>query len=562
MANSGKKVVKQASFLMAAQITSSVIGLLYRTPLHLIMGDDGDGYYSYAYDWYAIILIIASYSIPSAVSKVMAERLARKEYKNAARVFQAALLFVLIVGGGASLFTFFAAPLLLSKQPNAVPALRILAPVIFLSGVLGVFRGFFQAHNKMAPTAISQILEQILNAVFSVVMAYFLTGPYRASGADSTLIGRYGAAGGTIGTGAGVVTGLIVILFVFYANRSFLKRRLREDRSRSTETLWTSLRAILLMVVPILLATTVYNMVNVIDQQLYTNLEILRGIDRDAVNRAYGLFGYRCRPIINIPIAMASATSAALIPAIATSMAAGRKSEAGEKISECIRFVMFLAIPAATGLAILSYGVIFILYPGGDIAGAARLLTIGAVSVVFYSLSTVSNGVLQGSGHPMLPVRNTLIAIGVNVLSLLLFTGVFRLGVNGLVLSTVLFAVAASVLNLMAVRKRLSFKTDIRNTFLIPVISSALMGVVLLVFFWLPKWILPGFFGHYGGNVLITIVSVVTGVLSYFIAYVRLSGITEAELREFPLGGKIVRVLRLLHVPVRSGKKERAPRLK
>lgn len=100
MSQSAKgQVTRQAAFLMAAQMISSVIGLLYRSPLHLLMGSEGDGYYQYAYEWYTIILLISSYSIPSAVSKVMAERLAVHEYRNAFKVFKAALLYVLVVGG-------------------------------------------------------------------------------------------------------------------------------------------------------------------------------------------------------------------------------------------------------------------------------------------------------------------------------------------------------------------------------------------------------------------------------------------------------------------------------
>jgi len=81
--NKSNAVIKQASFLMIATMICRVIGLLYRTPLHRIMGDVGDGYYAFAFEWYSMILLIASYSIPMAVSKVMAELLAVKQYRNA-----------------------------------------------------------------------------------------------------------------------------------------------------------------------------------------------------------------------------------------------------------------------------------------------------------------------------------------------------------------------------------------------------------------------------------------------------------------------------------------------
>ena len=150
--------VFQAGILAAAGMLVKVIGLIYRSPLLSIIGIEGNGYYNSAINIYTIILLISSYSIPSAISKVISQRLAFKEYRNAQRVFVCALLYVLVVGGVASILTFVGAPFLVWKNQNAVVALRVLSPTIFFSGFLGVFRGFFQAHGSMVHTSISQIL--------------------------------------------------------------------------------------------------------------------------------------------------------------------------------------------------------------------------------------------------------------------------------------------------------------------------------------------------------------------------------------------------------------------
>ena len=177
MAQQKKKdsFVLQAGILAAAGIIVKVIGLLYRSPLTSIIGLEGNGYYSSAINIYTIILLVSSYSIPSAISKVIAQRLAYKEYRNAQRVFQCAMIYVVVVGGIASVLTFICAPYMV-KVDNAVPVLRVFAPTIFFSGVLGVLRGYFQAHGSMVHTSISQILEQILNAAVSIFAAYMLIG--------------------------------------------------------------------------------------------------------------------------------------------------------------------------------------------------------------------------------------------------------------------------------------------------------------------------------------------------------------------------------------------------
>ena len=101
--NRKNSFIVQAGILAAAGIISRMIGLLYRGPLHSVIGDLGLGYYQSAHNYYTIILLISSYSIPSAISKVIAQKLALREYRNAHRIFRCALWYVLGVGGGARL---------------------------------------------------------------------------------------------------------------------------------------------------------------------------------------------------------------------------------------------------------------------------------------------------------------------------------------------------------------------------------------------------------------------------------------------------------------------------
>ena len=164
--------IMQAGILAITGILVRVIGILYRAPRTGIIGDEGNGYYTSAYNIYTIILLISSYSIPSAISKVIAQRLALREYRNAHKIFRCSILYVFIVGGVASLVAFFAAPWLV--ETNSTIVLRVFAPTIFLSGFLGVLRGYLQAHRTMLQTSFSQIIEQILNAVVSLGAAYLL----------------------------------------------------------------------------------------------------------------------------------------------------------------------------------------------------------------------------------------------------------------------------------------------------------------------------------------------------------------------------------------------------
>ena len=196
---------------MIAAMISKVIGLLYKSPLSNIIGSLGMGYTSLAQNAYMILLMIASFSIPQAVSKLISERIALKDYRNAHKFFKGAMIYAMVIGGVVGLFCLFGAGLIIPQnQKDAIPALQILAPTIFLSGILGVFRGYFQAYRNMMPTSISQIIEQVFNAAVSLLAAWGFINAF-SDGTENS-IAKWGAAGSTVGTGAGVVTALAFML--------------------------------------------------------------------------------------------------------------------------------------------------------------------------------------------------------------------------------------------------------------------------------------------------------------------------------------------------------------
>ena len=167
----------QGSILAIASVMVRLIGIVYRIPLTNILGDGGNSAYSNAYAIYSLIWMIASFGIPTAVSKMVAERIGNKQEWNANRVFVTALLFATIAGGLAFCALFFGAGFfadIVYKRAEIKYALMILAPTVWVSAFMGAFRGFFQGQGTMIPTSISQIIEQIINAIVSVALPAFI----------------------------------------------------------------------------------------------------------------------------------------------------------------------------------------------------------------------------------------------------------------------------------------------------------------------------------------------------------------------------------------------------
>lgn len=213
----------QGSILAIASMVSRIIGLLYRIPMTNIIGDTGNSYYSAAFEVYNVLLLISAYSLPLAVSKLVSARVSKGEKKNAYRIVKGALVLALVTGVTASLVLYFGAEFFanLLQTPLSLIALKVLAPTIAVVAVLGVLRGFFQGLGTMMPSAVSQIVEQILNAVVSVAAAYLLFGYGARIGAvlgnEEKYGSAYGAAGGTLGTNLGAVAALLFIGLLFKA---------------------------------------------------------------------------------------------------------------------------------------------------------------------------------------------------------------------------------------------------------------------------------------------------------------------------------------------------------
>ena len=536
--NGKNNLIAQAGILAAAGIISRIIGLLYRSPMHAVIGDLGLGYYQTAYPYYTIILLISSYSIPSAISKVIAQKLALKEYRNAHRFFLCALGYVLVVGGVASLFLFFGAGLFVAKE--TVPVLRTFAPTIFIYGILGVLRGYFQAHKSMAQTSVSQILEQIANAVVTVGAAYLLIrgamGGLEVPADEAGQVKRatFGAIGSALGTGAGVLTALLFMTGIYMLNREIIHGRIRRDRHTEVDSWGSMVRTITGVVTPFILSTAVYNLSGTVNTTVYTKLlPGVRDVSGVEISSRWGIFSGQAQTISNIPLAFASAMAAALLPSVAQLTAAGDEKGVRRTIGLASKTTMLISIPCAVGLFVP--GLLFFSNSGEAENLATGFLMALAPSVVFYALSTLNSQVLQGLGKLNTPIVNAGIALAVQTvtaISLLFFT---KLDLYGIAIASTVYSGTMCLLNQRAVRRAVGYRQEVKRTFVIPALAAGVMGAAawavyetLLLLTASPK--------------IAVVVAVIVGACVYFVMLLLLRGVTERDLRAMPKGYLLVKI--------------------
>ncbi len=537
----------QGSILAVASIAAKVIGLIYRVPLTNILGDSGNSYYSTANEIYTLILMISSFSLPLAISRMMAERISRGEYRNANRVFHCAMRFAVIGGGAAALVTYLFSGLLTKYVMNfelAKFGLRVIAPAILIFAITGTFRGYFQGFGTMVPTAASQVIEQIVNAVISIVCAgiMFRYGAALAAEQGNELLGpAWGAAGATFGTVASVTVAMLFMMVMYIRKRREMDVYVRDDVSSKRESSRMIYRILLLTVLPIVFSTLVYNMSNVIDQGIFNAVLKGKGYTEAQYSVIWGIYAGKFRVLMNVVLSLASSLGPAIVPSMTGLTARDRKTrrEACNRVSSAIRFTMIFSIPGALGLAALGGPVIMMLFhPQSGVPLSAGILQAGAPMIILYALSTLTTSILQGLGKLKEPLIHCCIALVIHIAALYVMLSRFNLNIYAVLYANTLFALIVSILNAFAISRMLGYRQEVLRSFVIPAAASAIMAFAAFGIYSLLHLVL--------GVSVSTVFAILAGVFIYSVSLVALGGISSVEILSLPKGRQILNFFKRL----------------
>lgn len=530
----GRNLVVQGSILALASIIVRLIGIVYRIPLTNIVGNEGMGYYGFAFEVYQILVILSTSAIPVAVSKLTAARVAKREYKNAQRIFRCSIIFAAVLSGTLALITFVGARQISSFMFGGItevaPALRVLAPTVFVCAVMGVFRGYTQGLGNMAPTGLSQVVEQIFNAIVSVAAAAILISRGAA----------YGAAGGTMGTFMGAVSSLVFVYFVYAANRKGLNRRMKKDPTKKLMEDKEIYRLIGLTVIPLILTSTIYQISSLLDSALFSNILKAIGYQSSFISSLYGIYSSKYQLLINLPLGITSALSVAMMPGIAGAIALNRKDQVREQMDMVIRMTMLIAIPCAVGVAVMGGPIMQMLFNDATTL-PGRMLIVGAVTIIFYALSTLTSTILQASNHMRVPVINAAISLGVHIVFTVVLLAFANLHIFALIYGNIVFSFCMCVLNLRSLAKLIDYRLDIQKMCGATFVASVIMGVVTFLVY-------KGCIYVIHSNILSTLIAIIIAVVVYALFMVLTRGVTEDELYMFPKGETLVRILYRMHL--------------
>ena len=533
---SSEKFLKGTFILTIASFVVKVIGSLNWIFVSRILGGEGIGLYQMAFPIYFFAMTISQAGVPVAISIITAERVALKDIYGAQRVFRISMFLMLLTGIFFSVLTYFSADWLIDWQfirdPRAHLSIVALSPTIFFVTFLAASRGYLQGWQRMTPTAVSQIIEQI----FRVIVMIALADLFLPMGLE------YAAAGASLGALAGAVTGLIVLVYFHIKLNRDIEKTYGIDLKPAPETAHESrlsiIKRIFKLALPVSAASIMLPVVSNLDLMIVPQRLEVAGY---SVRQATELFGYltgMAVPLINLATILTASLAVSIVPAISEARALKDTARIFRQTAAAVRISNFVCFPAFVIMFFLATPIASLIY---NAPGAGPAVMISAVSIILLGLHQVSTGVLQGLGHTTIPMVNMVLAAAAKVVLNWTLTAIPSLGIMGAAWATAADMGVAAFINLYFIHKYIGYKIEL-GQLLKTVAASGAMALVVKFFYDLT-------IAEWHMEIFSTFGAIFAGGIVYLATMAIIGGMLEDDMARIPMIGRFgIKVFRKLGI--------------
>lgn len=498
-----KSFVSGAIILIIAGLVVRVLGFVYRIYLSNLIGAEGMGLFQLIAPIYSLIILTLTSGISIAVSKMVAQELAKNHIINLRRITKCALIVVLIAGALVSIFILIFSGFIsnvILKDSRTYYSVILLIPCIPAIAAASALKGYFYGIQEVTPTAASQIVEQIVRIGLVIAMAGFFVK-----------IGlEYACALATIGMAVGEMSNLFVLAIIYKVKKANGFKKLSRSGFIRKRVILKELLGISL---PISFNRFITSIMSAIEMILIPRRLLAGGLDYQSSIEEFGKLSGMVMPLIFFPSVVTSALATTLVPAISEAISLKNFKSVNYRISKSIQLTFILGIIFTT---------IFINYPQeiGNLLyrkeKVGQTLYLLAFSCTFLYLQQTLLGILNGLGKQGISLRNSMLGSFIRICFVYLCIPLY--GIQGYVWGIVLSTAIVCILNIAAVTKNTGLALDFRNWIIKPGLVGALMlfiGKYIKAFFYIfnlgNTWIVVL---TVGANIIIAIsLLVVTGAL-------------------------------------------------
>lgn len=391
-ADSQASLVKGSAWITAGSIFSRILGAVYIMLWLPMIGDAQTGnlansLFGKGYNIYSIFLLISTAGIPGAVAKQVARYNTLNEYRVGQRLFKTGVKLMLVLGVVSAGIMYFAAPLY-AQSPQEIPVYRSLSAAVLIIPFLSIFRGYFQGYAQMAPSAVSQFVEQLARIIYLLGATYVIMemrhGNYVAAVVQSTFAAFIGAIFG------------ILTLVWFYARE---RHNFNQLIAGSNDDVRVSSRQLIIEIIqqslPFIILGSGITIFQLIDQYtFYGMMHQFYVVSEKQLDIFFAIFNFNANKLVMIVISFASAMATAAIPLLSGAYARGDKKDMAQQIANILQLFLIVMLPAALGMAAVAKP-LYTLFYGYDALGT-RVLILSSYSAIFLGLFTALAAILQG----------------------------------------------------------------------------------------------------------------------------------------------------------------------
>lgn len=545
-----------AAILAVGSIIVKLIGALYKIPLGNILSNEAYTNFNTAYNVYNLFLTISTAGLPVALSKTISEADTLGRRNQIQRIFRVALTTFAVLGLLSFIaMSFFGAPLaVLMGDDSAVYCIRALSPSVLCVCIMSAFRGYYQGHSNMIPTAISQIIEATCKLVIGLALAFLVLRTITGGDAYRQ---RMAAAGAIFGVSVGSIIALVYMVIRYVRSRRREFAQPSHDKADAAGDIFTRL---LKLAVPITLGSAAISIVTIIDtkvvlsllRKMYENMPEL--ISADAIAQeseaggvsaalfmAQGLKGIydKCMAIYNLPSQLMVAITASVIPAVSACLAKRDKLAASRTSESALHIGLILALPMGIGLFSLAGPILELLFPNKlNMEIAAPLMAVLGLATIFVCIMLICNSILQAHGFVNLPVLTVVVGGVIKIVVNYILVGNYDINIKGAPVGTLCCFAAVAVMDLIIIKRVISEPPRYTKVFVKPLIAAALMGAA--------AWGSHGVLAHLGlSGRLATIGAILIAVVVYVVLVLALRVISAEDLALMPKGDKIAKILHI-----------------
>lgn len=551
------------TIIMIAMVLVKIFGAIFKIPLLSILGGEGYGYFTSAYNLYNPIYALSTVGLPLATSKLVSEKMTQNKLGDIGKIYKISSRIFIFTGllGTVSMFVLAYPFAKFTHSPNVVYSIFALAPTVFFVCLMSIYKGYYQGMRYMVPTAVSEVVEAVGKIVFGLGFSYlaihytkqklmrndliFGISVQNFSDKQST-VAAFGSAGAVLGITFAAFCGFV---YIFLKHRRIKKKFVGDNFSslKKTESDKKILKKLLKLAIPIGLGAIITNLSGVIDSLIIHNrlnfimhstpeilIDSFNGVIPTSNIQSgtvhiflWGCFGTMSTITMLIPTFLQSISINAL-PTVTETIVKNNKAEMKKVIEQIIKLTTMIAIPCGIGLSVLSYPIFNLIYGNKpETFVASKIMVIAGISIIFVSISAPICSILQAAGRADIPLK--ILSIGLLMKSILnyVLVSIPEININGANISTLISYIFICIALLFFIIRVTGVMPNLFKTVFLPAFCSICCGISAIISY--------NFISIFINSRISTILAIIASVLTYSIVSFYTNCIDLHELRKIVL---------------------------